>query len=119
MILNSPESTAQKMGCPAEKCNFLQKNALSCRKMPFPAEKCTFLQKNEVFGGHVAGNLQEIAGLQGSRSKNAGQLSQDKWWNGLAGCVGDTYFRSGPGKPNQRKSVYELRAGAFRNKSSM
>ena len=28
-------------------------------------------------------------------------------------------FRSGPGKPNQKKSVHELFAGAFRNKSSM
>ena len=28
-------------------------------------------------------------------------------------------IRSGPGKPNQKKSVHELFAGAFRNKSSM
>ena len=28
-------------------------------------------------------------------------------------------FRSGPGKPNQKKSVHELFAGAFRNKSSI
>ena len=27
--------------------------------------------------------------------------------------------RSGPGKPNQKKSVHELFAAAFRNKSSM
>ena len=32
----------QKMHFPAEKCAFLQKNAVSCRKMPFPAEKCGF-----------------------------------------------------------------------------
>ena len=30
-----------------------------------------------------------------------------------------SFLRSGPGKPNQKKSVHELFAGAFRNKSSM
>ena len=28
-------------------------------------------------------------------------------------------IRSGPGKPNQKRSVHELFTGAFRNKSSM
>ena len=50
-----------------EKCAFLQNNAFSCRKMHCPAENCCFQ------GGHVL-----IAGLQGSRIKNAGQLSQDE-----------------------------------------
>ena len=62
------------MGFPAEKCIFLQKNAISYRKLHFPAEKCKFLQKNAVFGRKP----QEIAGgLQGSRIKNASQLSQE------------------------------------------
>ena len=44
--------------------------------MTFPAETCTFLQKNAVSGG----TSQEIAGgFQGSRVKNAGQLSQDHY----------------------------------------
>ena len=39
--------------------------------MHFPAEKCTFLQKNAVFGGHMAGNrrkLQEGFRAQESRT---------------------------------------------------
>ena len=63
------------MGFPAEKnvfsyrkMQFPTENALSCRKMHFHAEKCKFLQKNAVFGRKP----QEIAGgLQGSRIKNA------------------------------------------------
>ena len=47
------------------KCIFLQ------RKMRFPAEKCSF-------GGAHCRKPQEIAGgFQGSRIKNASQLSQD------------------------------------------
>ena len=72
MILNPPERTA-------EKCIFLQKNALSCRQITFPAEKCTFLQKNAVVGGAHRRKRQEIAGgPQGSRVKNASQPSQEK-----------------------------------------
>ena len=48
-----------------------RKNAFSCRKMHFPAE-------NAVFGGAHGRKPQEIAGgLQGSRIKNASQLSQE------------------------------------------
>ena len=70
---------------PTEKCIFLQKNSFSYRKMHFPAEKCLFLQK---CGSRAArrGKPQEIAGrLQGSRIKNASQLSQEKWWNVIWG----------------------------------
>ena len=48
---------------------------LSCRKMPFPAGRCTFLQKMRFSGGtgqEIAGNR---GGCQGSRLKNASQLS--------------------------------------------
>ena len=61
----------KKSAFPTEKCTFLQKNAFSCRKMHFPAEKCGFR------GAHGR-EPQEIArGFQGSRIKNASQLSQD------------------------------------------
>ena len=52
----TPRDNCTKMGLPAEKHIFLQKDALSCWKTPFPSEKCTFLQKNVAFGGHIAGN---------------------------------------------------------------
>ena len=69
------------------RCTFPLKHALSCRKMPFPAEKCTFLQKNAVFGVAQGMKLQKIAGgFQGSRIKNAIQLSQDLFC-GLLGWV--------------------------------
>ena len=46
--------------------------------MHFPAEKCTFLQESAVSGGAHGRKPQEIAGgLQGSRIKNASQLSQE------------------------------------------
>ena len=53
MILDPPEQSA-------EKCSFLQKNALSCRKIYFPAEKDTFPQKNVALGG----TWQETAGIR-------------------------------------------------------
>ena len=71
--------SGRKMHFPTEKCTFLlQKFALSCRNVHFPAEKRTFLQKNAVFRGAHGRKPQEIAGgLQGSRIKNASQLSQE------------------------------------------
>ena len=55
------------------------KNALSCRKNPLSSTKCTFLQKNEVLWGAHGRKPQEIAGgFQGSRIKNASQLSLEK-----------------------------------------
>ena len=86
MILDPSEQTAEnelflqntstflqkKVHFPDEKCIFLQrKNALSCRR------KNTFLQKKSGFDRHCR-EPQEIArGFQGSRIKNASQLSQD------------------------------------------
>ena len=68
----TPKSELQKNGV------FLQKNGFSCRKMHFPAEKYTFLQKNAVFWGAHGRKPQESArGFQGSRIKNASQLSQE------------------------------------------
>ena len=91
MILNPPEPTAEnrlscrKMHFPAEKWAFLQ-------KMQFPAERCLFLQKNAVPCRKMrlsGGASQETAGgLQGSRIKNASQLSQDSRhiWGLVWGC---------------------------------
>ena len=47
--------------------------------MHFPAEKCTFLQKNAVFRGAQGRKLKEIAGgFQNSRIKRATQLLQEE-----------------------------------------
>ena len=63
MILTPPETTAQK-------CAFLQKNAFSYREMSFPTEKCVL----GVASQETAGNRRRV---QGSRIKNASQLSQE------------------------------------------
>ena len=79
-----PKVKCRKVGSPVEKMLFLlQNNAFSYGKMHFPAEECLFLQKkkrslfvqkNAILGG----TGREIAGgLQGSRIKNAAQLSQE------------------------------------------
>ena len=97
MILN-PLSKLQKNGfsCrnmhfPTEKCIFLQqtctflpKNAFSCRKMHFRAEK-------RGFQGAHGRKQQDIAEeFQGSRIKNASQLSQE---NSLAFSAVMVLFR--------------------------
>ena len=79
MILNPPEKTSGK-------CPFPRKNALSCRKMQLPAEKKALSCRKMHFPVEKCGSRgahrrkpQEIAGLvQGSRIKNAGQLSQER-----------------------------------------
>ena len=67
MILSPLEVNCRKIGFPAEKCIFPQKNAVSYRKMRFPAEKCIFLLKNafscrkmRFSGGHMAGNRRKL-----------------------------------------------------------
>ena len=65
----------KKKHFPAEKCIFLQENALSCRKMRFS-------------GGTWQETARNCRGLQGSRIKNAGQLSQDLGLCGSGGPVG-------------------------------
>ena len=79
----SEQTVCRKRGFPAERCSFLQKNALSyrknalsCRKMHFPSEKCTF------GGGHMAGNrrkLQEGFRAQESRTLANFHLECCKW----------------------------------------
>ena len=71
MILNPPELNCRKMGFPV----------FSCRKVHFPTERCTFLQRNAFSCRKMrflGGTGQETAGgSQGSRIKNATQLSQE------------------------------------------
>ena len=102
-----PRDNCKKMPFPAEKCICLQKNALSCRKMHFPAEKCPFLQKNALSCRKMpflGGTSQDIAGgPQGSRIKNASQLSQEtepgsshglefsETWNSMTPAVPDPH----------------------------
>ena len=78
MILNPPKQTAKK-GFSCRKMHFPTENCF------FPAEKCIFLQKNALsrrkmrLSGAHGRKLQEIAGgFQGSRIKNASQLSKDR-----------------------------------------
>ena len=67
----------QKKHFPTEKCTLLQKNAVSCSKKK---HTLSCRKKYAVFGWAQGRNLQEIAGgFQGSRIKNATQLSQELW----------------------------------------
>ena len=73
MIPNPPRVNWRKMGFPTAKCILLQRNALSYRKMHLSCREMHLsCRKMLSFWGPLAG------GLQGSRIKNASQLSQDK-----------------------------------------
>ena len=70
--------SCRNMHFSAKKMHFPTENVLSCRRVPFPAEKTQFPAEKCGFGEAHGRKLQEIAGgLQGSRIKNAGELSQD------------------------------------------
>ena len=61
------------------------------QKMHFPAEKCTFLQKNAVFRGHVAGNRRKLQeGFRAQESRTLANFHKNLRcvWVGIASQVG-------------------------------
>ena len=110
MILNPPEQTAKKMDFPKERCIFLQKNAFSDSKMHFHAENAFHAEKMhflaEKYGfrrAHGRKPQESVGGVQGSRIKNASQLSQDNCnaltWHAAAGSF----------KPNRSEKLKKAR----------